>query len=299
MIEGEFVKIHKSAKIDANAKIKGKNITIEENVEIGKNFDCICAIKLHIGKNTIIKDNVKIFCRELTIGEHNYILENVWIEGSLNSINSVVEIGDRNLICQWTRINCNEKVKIGSNVGIGQNVDIWTHGSFMDVLEGYPYICAPVTIGDNVWLIARSTVLPGVKIGNHVIIGNNSLVNNDAPDGSFCAGIPARIIKQNEYPKKLSQHEIDNIILNIIEDYKKLLQFKDFNVKISYEGNIIKFKVEGLEGEAIFDIKNRTISGMNNEYVEDFRDYLRHRGVKFFSDKPFRAIVPLDFRRWL
>jgi hypothetical protein len=36
---------------------------------------------------------------------------------------------------------------------------------------------------------------------------------------------------------------------------------------------------------------------MNNEYVEDFRDYLRHRGVKIFTDKPFKAIVPVDFRR--
>ena len=187
MIKGGSVQVDKSAKIAKSAVIKGEDITIEENVEIGENFNCISARKLHIKKNTIIKDDVRVFCRELTIGEHNYVLENVWIEGSLNSLNSTVEIGDRNLICQWTRINCNEKVKIGSNVGIGQNVDIWTHGSFMDVLEGYPYVSAPVTIGNNVWLLARSIVLPGVKIGSNIIIGNNSLVNIDVPDGAFCA----------------------------------------------------------------------------------------------------------------
>jgi len=299
MIRGEFLQVDKSVKIAKSAIIKGEEIIIEENVEIGEKFNCICARKLHIKKNTIIKDNVSVFCRELVIGEHNYILENVWIEGSPNSINSIVEIGDRNLICQSTRINCNEKVKIGSNVGIGQNVDVWTHGSFMDVLEGYPYQCAPVTIGDNVWLLARSIILPGVKIGNNIIIGNNSLVNIDVPDGAFCAGIPAKIIKANEYPKKLSQSEKDKIILEIIDDYKKILDYKDFDVKITYKENIIKFNIEGIEGEAIFDIKNRMISGMKNEYVEDFRDYLRHRGVKIFTDKPFKAIMPSDFKRWL
>lgn len=299
MIKGGSVQVDKTAKIAKSAVIKGEDITIEENVEIGENFNCISARKLHIKKNTIIKDDVRVFCRELTIGEHNYVLENVWIEGSLNSVNSTVEIGDRNLICQWTRINCNEKVKIGSNVGIGQNVDIWTHGSFMDVLEGYPYVSAPVTIGDNVWLLARSIVLPGVKIGSNIIIGNNSLVNIDVPDGAFCAGIPAKIIKTNEYPKKLSQSEKEKIILDIIAGYRKLLQYKNFEVDISYREGIIKFKVKGLSGEAVFDVKNRTIAGMSNKYVEDFRDYLRHRCVKIFTDKPFKAIMPTDFEKWL
>jgi acetyltransferase-like isoleucine patch superfamily enzyme len=299
MIKGDTVRIDKTAKIHKSAIIKGDEITIEGNVEIGKDFSCICARKLHIKRNTVIKDSFKALCRELTIGEHNYVLEGVWIEGSLNSINTIVEIGDRNLICQSTRINCNEKVKIGSNVGIGQNVDIWTHGSFMDVLEGYPYICAPVTIGNNVWVLARSTVLPGVRIGNDVVIGNNSVVNRDVPDGAFCAGIPAKIVRENEYPKKLSQSEKDTIMINIVEDYKKLPKLKGFDAVIAYKESVINFKVRGLEGEAIFDTRTRTISGMNNEYVEDFRDYLRHRGVKFFTNKPFRMIVPSDFKKWL
>lgn len=299
MIKGKFLQVDKSAKIDKSAMIKGEKIIIEENVEIGKDVNFICARRLHIKKNTIIKDNIRALCRELTIGEHNYILENVWIEGSLNSINSIVEIGDRNLVCQWTRINCNEKVKIGSNVGIGQNVDIWTHGSFMDVLQGYPYVCAPVVIGDNVWVLARSIILPGVKIGNNIVIGNNSLVNMDVPDGAFCAGIPARIIKANEYPKKLSQSEKDKIIQEIIDDYLRLLKYKEFEADIAYRQNIIKFRVKNHEGEAIFDTEKRTVSGMSNEFVEDFRDYLRHRGVKIFTNKPFKSIPPSDFKAWL
>jgi hypothetical protein len=160
-------------------------------------------------------------------------------------------------------------------------------------------VCAPVTIGNNVWLLARSIILPGVKIGNNIIIGNNSLVNIDVPDGAFCAGIPAKIIKANEYPKKLSQSQKDKVILEIIGDYRKLLQYKDFDVDISYRENVIKFQVKGSSGEAMFDVENRTVTGVSNKYVEDFRDYLRHRCVKIFTDRPFKAIMPSDFQKWL
>ncbi len=299
MIKGGNIQIDKTAKIAKNAVIKADTIIIEENVEIGKRFNCLCAKKVHIKKNTVIKNDVYVFCRELTVGSHNYILDNVLIEGSANAIHSTVEIGDRNLICQSTRINCNEKVKIGSNVGIGQNVDIWTHGTFMDILEGYPYNCAPVTIGDNVWLTSKSTILPGVTIGNNIVIGNHSLVTSNVPDGCFCAGIPAKIIKANVYPKKLDQSEKDVLIKKIINDYYELLRYKGFEAEILYSDNVIKFKVKGLVTEASFDLKNRIITGTSDKYVEDFRDYLRFKGVKIFTDKPFKAILPSDFERWL
>lgn len=40
----------------------------------------------------------------------------------------------------------------------------------------------PVTIGNDVWIGARVTILPGVKIGNGCIIGAGSVVTKDLPD---------------------------------------------------------------------------------------------------------------------
>ena len=56
----------------------------------------------------------------------------------------------------------------------------------------------PVTVGNDVWFGARSIVMPGCKIGNHVIVGANAVVTHDVPDYAVVGGAPARIIKYRE-----------------------------------------------------------------------------------------------------
>ena len=53
----------------------------------------------------------------------------------------------------------------------------------------------PVNIGNDVWIGARVTILPGVKIGNGAIIGAGSVVTKDVPDFAIVGGNPARVIK--------------------------------------------------------------------------------------------------------
>ena len=52
---------------------------------------------------------------------------------------------------------------------------------------------APVAIGDYTWVAADVTVLKGVRIGSHCIIGTRSLVTRDVPDHSLAFGIPATV----------------------------------------------------------------------------------------------------------
>jgi len=51
------------------------------------------------------------------------------------------------------------------------------------------------TIGNNVWIYAGAKVLGGVKIGNNVTIGANSVVTHDIPDNAVVAGVPARVLR--------------------------------------------------------------------------------------------------------
>lgn len=53
----------------------------------------------------------------------------------------------------------------------------------------------PVTIGNDVWIGLRTTIMPGVKIGNHVIIGSGAVVTKDIPDYAVVGGVPAKIIR--------------------------------------------------------------------------------------------------------
>lgn len=55
-----------------------------------------------------------------------------------------------------------------------------------------------VTIGDHVWLSARSVVFPGSEIGSGSIIGHSSLVAGlRVPKNSIAAGNPARVVRRN------------------------------------------------------------------------------------------------------
>ena len=45
---------------------------------------------------------------------------------------------------------------------------------------------------------AGSIILPGVCIGDDVQVGANSVVTKDLPNGSFAAGIPAKILSNRD-----------------------------------------------------------------------------------------------------
>ena len=51
-------------------------------------------------------------------------------------------------------------------------------------------------IGNDVWIGQNSTILPGVKVGDGVIIGTKSVVGSNVEPYSIIAGDPAKIIRK-------------------------------------------------------------------------------------------------------
>ena len=54
-----------------------------------------------------------------------------------------------------------------------------------------------VVIGDNCWLGGHSTICPGVKLGNNVIVAAGSVVTKSFGDNVIIGGNPAKIIREN------------------------------------------------------------------------------------------------------
>ena len=51
-------------------------------------------------------------------------------------------------------------------------------------------------IGKNSWIGSGAIILPGSKIGDHVVIGANSVVTGEIPSYSVAVGSPARVVRQ-------------------------------------------------------------------------------------------------------
>jgi len=284
--------------ISKNAIIESNDIQIGKNVVIGDNVEIRCPEKIHIGDNSVLTKDIKINCTSFEAGEYLFMCERVEIgRGGCYGPNSRVKIGKHVGIFEGTVINPSEEVEIGDDTGIGGDVMIWTHGAWLDVLQGFPSDFGPVKIGSNVWLPARSVVLPNVTIGNDVVIGINSIINRSLPDGCFAAGSPCKVIKENVYPKELSQGEKTNIVEGIIKDWIVLCEMKGITrtIKVRYEcGNFPLesgkiFLNQGYD-ETIYNIEERNIQGYMNDVAEDLRDYLRRRGIKIYTGKPFKSI---------
>ncbi len=56
--------------------------------------------------------------------------------------------------------------------------------------------CRPILIKEGAWIGAGATVLPGVCVGKHAIVGAMSVVTKDVPDYAVAVGSPARIVKE-------------------------------------------------------------------------------------------------------
>ena len=54
----------------------------------------------------------------------------------------------------------------------------------------------PTRVGDNVWCGAHVVITSGVTIGEHCVIGANSVVTGDLPPFSVAAGVPARVFRR-------------------------------------------------------------------------------------------------------
>lgn len=61
------------------------------------------------------------------------------------------------------------------------------------------------TIGNDCWIGAGATLLPGTQIGDGVIIGAHSVVSGTVPSYSIIAGNPARLVRMRFDPEQIER----------------------------------------------------------------------------------------------
>jgi maltose O-acetyltransferase len=91
-------------------------------------------------------------------------------------------------------------VTIGDNVAIGPNVVLSTSGHPVESavrVSGLEWV-KPIVIGNNVWIGASVTVLPGVEIGENTTIGAGSVVTRSIPPNCVAVGSPCKVLRYLE-----------------------------------------------------------------------------------------------------
>jgi acetyltransferase-like isoleucine patch superfamily enzyme len=112
---------------------------------------------------------------------------------------ATLEVGDFTYFGEFNNIRVAGITRIGSKCQISQGVSII--GSNHSTVPGIPIIDQPwrtdkvdVSIEDDVWVGANSTILPGVTIGSGSIVAAGSVVTKSVPPNVVVAGVPARFI---------------------------------------------------------------------------------------------------------
>jgi acetyltransferase-like isoleucine patch superfamily enzyme len=283
--------VHYTTELGKNTNINAHDVIIGRDCVIGNNVTIKVTGKFELGDFSRIGDNVIITCTEFVADSWLYMTDRVEVgRGGCYGPNSKVKIGKHVGIFEGTILNPSEAITIGDDVGIGAEVMIWTHGAWLDVTQGFPSDFGPVTIGNDVWLPARCIVLPNVTIGNDVVIGINSTVNRNIPSGAFAAGSPCKVLKEDVYPNEITDPAMEILLRGIISDWVSLVRHKGISggqiqiiasntIELIYQGN-----------STLYSIRSKEMKGDSNDLSEDLRDYLRRRGIKIYTDKPFRSI---------
>jgi len=224
----------KSYKIGKNVSFGIGSVVIGKNVVIGDNssFGFVSVVRgntIDIGRFVTIGSLSMIDTETIIIGDDSRINENV-IVGGIKTSESLLKIGKRVIIMEYSFINPTKPIILGDDTGIGGHCLLFTHGSWLNQLDGFPVTFAPITMGERVWLPWRVFVMPGVEIGNEVVIGANSLVSKNLPSNVLAAGSPAKILVEN-YPKDITEEKREEIFNSILVDFVHHLMHHAFDVK--------------------------------------------------------------------
>jgi acetyltransferase-like isoleucine patch superfamily enzyme len=170
--------------------------------------------KVVFGQGVVLRHPAKIH-----IGD-GVVVDDLVVLDAKGSTNQGIRIGAGVFLGRGTILSCkNGNIELGEGTNIGFHSEIFSGSSVTVGRQGlfaaYTYLVGGghefegrevavvdqprtsrgIALGDDVWLGAGATVLDGVHIGSHAVVGAGAVVTADLPENAVAAGVPARVVR--------------------------------------------------------------------------------------------------------
>ena len=151
-----------------------------------------------IGKNCFISPLAHIFAepgRQIIIGDNTFIAADCTLHGPINIGNEVAINHHCTLDGGRAGIKLHDQVRIAAYC----HLYAFDHGmNISQPIYQQPVRSLGIEIGQDVWLGAHVGVKDGIHIGNHAIVGMQSMVTKNVAEKQLVAGNPAQFIRMRE-----------------------------------------------------------------------------------------------------
>ena len=224
-------RIGRHVALSPGSVVVGDDVVLEDHVEIGF-LAVVQGRTIRIGRHSSIGTMSYVSCERIEIGEDARIREQVFVGGPQLPESSFT-LGSRTIILQLASINPTKPVTIGDDTGIGGHCLIFTHGAWLNALDGYPVSYEPVTLGNSVWLPWRVFIMPGTTIGDGSVIGANSLVQGTIPPMSLAVGSPAKVIRSApDFPRVPTTEQQAAIVAEMVSEFDRYVTYERHVVEV-------------------------------------------------------------------
>lgn len=135
--------------------------------------------------------NAKVKALFADTGEHFFVEGGLEFDYGFN-----IHIGDHFYANYHLTLLDTCPITIGAHCYVGPDVGFYTpvHPLSAKLRDADVELGKPITLGDSIWIGGHASILPGVTLGDRVVVGAGSVVTKSFGSDVVIAGNPARII---------------------------------------------------------------------------------------------------------
>jgi acetyltransferase-like isoleucine patch superfamily enzyme len=315
-------RIGEDVRIEAGAVIVANSIDIGAASVIGEesSFDCD-AVRLGglvgFGKRT------RVSCRSIAVGDALWSKDDVVIGGGgSRELGATLTAGAACFFGEGAYINPGHPITLGDEVCIAAHAQLYTHSHWQSALQGYPSVFGPITVGNHVFIGVNAFVFPDVTIGAGATVMVNSFVAMNVPPGATVGGVPVHVIKhaatltlaeqiavmRRQLPELSEtlrdkgftvQEDVREETFVIEEGAKRravafiprtdaafvaALRARSYTRVVVLSFDPAALAAAGVPGVTIFDLAGQQVSGAQDTFSDEVREFCRRRGIRF---RPF------------